>query len=144
MAAKGGGSSRVATLNASDKALGYKLVTVDVGALDKSWSQNWGYIEKGGGSETPGSAKEGSYEFQKTQYESGKTQEAPRVHVDKNGRVEFEDGRHRFAAMRDLGDKQITVAMDKESRQNAEKHGLLTSSQSSAQSAPAKARAGRR
>jgi hypothetical protein len=49
---------------------------------------------------------------------------APQLGVSKDS-LGFEDGRHRFAAMRDLGLKTVPVSMDKQSAQNARARGLL-------------------
>lgn len=57
--------------------------------------------------------------------------ETPSMGVIGNGpdftRVGFDDGRHRFAAMRDLGMKTAPVSMDGESIKAAQKAGLIAS-----------------
>jgi hypothetical protein len=51
--------------------------------------------------------------------------EASEVDVDKDGNVSFTNGRHRYAWMRDHGIKDIYVAMNKQSIENAKRHGLI-------------------
>lgn len=51
--------------------------------------------------------------------------EASEVYVDKDGNVSFTNGRHRYAWMRDHGIKDIYVAMNNQSIENAKRHGLI-------------------
>jgi hypothetical protein len=49
--------------------------------------------------------------------------EASIVYVDDDGAVCFENGRHRYAILRDAGRKKIPVSMDAQSLVNAERYG---------------------
>lgn len=51
--------------------------------------------------------------------------ETSKVNVDELGNVSFDNGRHRYAYLRDNGVKHIPVTMDDESRKNALEHGLI-------------------
>jgi len=51
--------------------------------------------------------------------------EVPSMHVHDNGNVEFNDGRHRYAALRDSGAKTIPVTLSKEAHKNAKTHGYI-------------------
>ena len=53
------------------------------------------------------------------------TIEASEVVVTDTGRVEFINGRHRYAWLRDHGVKNLPVCMDKESVANAKKFGYI-------------------
>ena len=50
---------------------------------------------------------------------------ASNVYIKPNGIPVFGDGRHRYAYLRDQGVKKIPMAMNKESIENAKKHGYL-------------------
>jgi len=50
---------------------------------------------------------------------------ASNVYIKPNGTPVFGDGRHRYAYLRDQGIKKIPMSMDKESIENAKKHGYL-------------------
>lgn len=56
---------------------------------------------------------------------------APSLGVMEDGGVGFSDGRHRFAAMRDMGINPLPVAMDPQSLQFASRYGLLANSRPS-------------
>ena len=47
------------------------------------------------------------------------------AHVRENGLVDFGDGRHRFAYLRDQGLKHIPMSFSKEAARNAKKHGYI-------------------
>jgi hypothetical protein len=51
---------------------------------------------------------------------------APEASVGEDGSVQFIDGRHRFAAMRDFGYTQVPLALDADSAENARATGLVT------------------
>lgn len=61
--------------------------------------------------------------------------QAPRLGVNDQG-LGFDDGRHRFAAMRDLGFKTAPVSMDPESIANARKLGLIGETPKPGEAAP--------
>ncbi len=56
---------------------------------------------------------------------AGNQFKAPAMGISANGRVNFDDGRHRFAAMRAMGLDRIPVSMDAASARNAKKLGLI-------------------
>lgn len=85
-----------------------RLVEVDVAKLDAAWKKDTGYHLPPDGSNDIGNRRERFKEF----LETGKPVNAPRVFLDE-GRVSFEDGRHRTAVLRDMGKSKIVVAVDK-------------------------------
>ena len=56
--------------------------------------------------------REGVHRFLAT----GKAVQAPFAVLDPDGSVSFEDGRHRFAALRDLGARQVAVTVPRGQR----------------------------
>ena len=118
------------TIASRDSGAGRELIAIDTGKLDEAWlnsqtefgiSQYIGEGGTGAGEITPERyARFG--EFQKT----ASNIEASVVDVDNQGRVSFQNGRHRFAYMRDNGVASIPVVMDAESRANAQKFGYIS------------------
>jgi hypothetical protein len=118
------------TIASRDSGAGRELIAIDTGKLDAAWlnsqtefgiSQYIGEGGTGAGEITPERyARFG--EFQKT----ASNIEASVVDVDNQGRVSFQNGRHRFAYMRDNGVASIPVVMDAESRANAQKFGYIS------------------
>ena len=51
--------------------------------------------------------------------------QASDVHVNEHGLVDFGNGRHRYAFLRDKGLKHIPISMSKEASKNAKKHGYI-------------------
>lgn len=51
--------------------------------------------------------------------------EASSLDINSDGHVHFNNGRHRYAVMRDSGVTHIPVSLDKESQINAKKHGYI-------------------
>ena len=50
----------------------------------------------------------------------------PSLHINDKGEAEFNNGRHRFAVIRDSGATHIPVSLDtKEAYNNAKKHGYI-------------------
>jgi len=129
------------TIASRDSGAGRELIAIDTGKLDAAWlnsqtefgiSQYIGEGGTGAGEITPERyARFG--EFQKT----ASTIEASVVDVDNQGRVSFQNGRHRFAYMRDKGIASIPVVMDAESRANAQKFGYISFPSVAQQSATA-------
>jgi|GEM_PF-2366298 len=100
---------------------GEAIVQVDVRALNDSWKKNKTlYVGEGGEGEIAGRLK-----GVQSHIASGKTIESPIVHVNQYGEVTFVDGRHRFATLRNMGERTVPVVMDTQSRKHAEKAGLL-------------------
>ena len=112
-----------------------KLVKVKVNKFDKEWSKERDfYISKGGGGNAIGNRYKMFKEIlEKPEDERKKwLQESPNgniiassVEIDDTGRVHFSNGRHRYAVLRDLGMKQIPVAMTSNSIKNAKKFGYI-------------------
>jgi len=90
----------------------YTLMEVPTGKIDAGWSKEGPafYIPPGGGGAEIGGRLARAQEF----IQSGTPVEAPRVSMAENGRIAFEDGRHRFAAMRDAGDHTVGVMVPNE------------------------------
>lgn len=90
-----------------------RLVEVDVAALDAAWRKDGTfYIAPSGASTVEGRYRQAK-EFLTDAGKSKIGVEASVVSFDPaTGRVSFADGRHRFAAMRDMGLDRVTVAVD--------------------------------
>jgi len=95
------------------------LVNVPAAEVDQRWqssplNKNF-YLEPGGeGPNYIGDRYQRAQDF----LESGKPMHAPEVTVSPEGTIHFDDGRHRFAAMRDSGMEHVPLAMDAESLKN--------------------------
>jgi len=85
------------------------LVPVDVAKLDASWQRDDGlYIPPGGRQNVIGDR----YIRAKMFIQSGQQLESPMIGWNEwNGCVNFSNGRHRFAALRDLGVKRVMVSV---------------------------------
>ncbi len=111
-------------LDPHDKKRGFQLVEVDRFNFDMKY-EDYGamYIGRSGNISQP-ERMERFEEYLKT----GKKIYAPTVYINDNGRqpeIIFEDGRHRYAYMRDMKMKGIPMAMNEESIKVARKYGLL-------------------
>jgi len=103
------------------QSAGEEIVRVDFVKFDNAYSKDPStYIGPGGQGEIPGRIGTATDILR-----SADSVNAPQVSVSKDGIVSFVDGAHRYAAMRDMGMKQIPVSMDTASRANALKAGLL-------------------
>ena len=113
-----------------------KLVAINLNKFDNAFKRNSSYYIGKGGS---GSIK-GRYERFELFVLGGKEELAPgvivdhkpatsieasEVAVDKDGNVNFINGRHRYAWLRDNNISNIQVAMDNESITNARKFNLI-------------------
>ena len=87
-----------------------KIVWVDMAKLDAAWSGDSHYLPPGtsGESEIPGRRANFAAFLSK-----GVPVQAPRITLDKDGKVSFIDGRHRTATLRDLGLARIPVMVRK-------------------------------
>ena len=103
---------------------GFELVEVDRFNFDMNYEDyGFAYIGRGSNISQP-ERMERFEEYLKT----GKKIYAPIVFVHDNGRhpeITFQDGRHRYAYMRDMKMKGIPITMDEESIKVARKYGLL-------------------
>lgn len=96
-------------------------VLVDVGKVDQAWKKSGsGYV----GSTGEGGIA-GRYDRFEKFWKEGHTIVAPVISVRENGAVEFTNGRHRFAYLRDQGMKRIPVSMDTEYLKLAKKFNLV-------------------
>lgn len=110
-------------LSRMSRASKEKLVMVDVAAVNAQWAKDKDFHVGVGGEGLSSSV--GKYERTTAFVQSGAKVDASILGVQDDGRVGFTDGRHRFAALRDLGVKSLPVAMDQESIINAAVHGFL-------------------
>lgn len=102
-----------------------QLVTVNVDAFDSAWEHGREantYITPGGGGNT---IRDRYAQFGKWLENPRAPTKASTVHVSPTGSVEFYNGRHRFAWMRDHGLTPIQVAMDPASIKYAKQYGLI-------------------
>lgn len=117
-------------LHPVDKRAGYKLVTLDMAKMDEAWARSEGfYVGKGGTGAAIGDRYKRFQEFLKR----GIPVQAPNISIsvgphrgvaDVPG-VDFGDGRHRTAVLRDMGASYIKVALDAESVKLAKKLGWV-------------------
>ncbi len=96
------------------------FVVVDVAKFDEGWKRDIGFHIDANGSNQISNRLARVAEFLKT----ATSMEASEVHVGDTGRIQFTDGRHRMAFLRDYGVKQVGVTMDKKSAKNAVKFGI--------------------
>lgn len=83
------------------------LVRIDVAALDRAWRKDPDfYVGRGGKG-----GIEGRYENSLRFVRDAESLHASQVSVDEDGIPRFVDGRHRFAALRDMGVRAISVAV---------------------------------
>lgn len=111
-------------LSKNDKEFGYNLVEFDTDVLNELFKQDGvSYIEPYGKNGI-GTRYRGVGEYLKT----GRNIDATRVCFGEtagNLTAVIEDGRHRFAYMRDLGMERIPISIDKNSYEVAKKYGLI-------------------
>ena len=111
-------------LSQEEKARGFKLVEVDRLNFDMKY-EDYGFAYIGTGTNVSQPERMDRFEeYLKT----GKKILAPIVFIRDNGKhpeITFEDGRHRYAYMRNMRMKGIPLAMNEESIKVAKKYGLL-------------------
>jgi hypothetical protein len=105
-----------------------KVVWVDASTLDAAWAADdpAGSVETGG---TGPSSRPGAYaafgDFLARSRATGRQVEMSRVYMDRAGKIDFLDGRHRFAFERDRGFRLVPVAVPKEAaRRFARRYGV--------------------
>ena len=99
----------------------YMEVMVNVGKFDELWKKDPDFYVSPGGIGQIHNRYEGFGEFLKR----GEEIEMPIASVTSFGTVQFTNGRHRFAFLRDLGLREIPICMDKESVKFARQSGVL-------------------
>ena len=111
-------------LSPEEKARGFRLVEVDRLKFDTKYEYyGFGYIGRG-----QNIVQQERMERFEEYLKTGKKIHAPVVFIeDVNGQPEitFEDGRHRYAHMRDIRMTGIPIAMNDDSIRVARKYGLL-------------------
>lgn len=105
-------SGRTFVKDSRPSAEDYTLMEVPTAKIDAGWAKEGPafYIPPGGGGAEIGGRLPAAKQF----IESGQAIEAPRVSMAENGRIAFEDGRHRFAVLRDAGDETTAVMVPHE------------------------------
>jgi len=104
-----------------------RMVILDVDKFDSMWKTDPDFYVGPGGT---GSAIAGRYDRFKEFLKNGDGYGpvpifASQSYVRKDGVVGFNNGRHRFAVLRDMGIKKIPVSMGSESIRNARLLGLI-------------------
>ncbi len=93
--------------NAGDR----QTVHVDTAKLEAGFKKDTGYhVPPGGGSDKQ--KYKAAAAFVDKARKTGQAVHQPIVTVDKSGTASFEDGRHRFAALRDAGHKTVAVSVE--------------------------------
>lgn len=112
-------------LSPEEKKRGFKLVEVDRTKFDEQYEYHgFAYV----GNKWTGISQPERMEKFENYLKTGKKIHAPVVFINDEGKypeIAFEDGRHRYAYMRDIKMKGIPVAMNEDSVKVAEKFGLL-------------------
>jgi hypothetical protein len=104
-------------------ASGDKVHWLPTDEVEKRWQKDKDfYIPPGGTENTIGKR----YAAAKEHLQSDKPVNAPRAHVDETGKISMVDGRHRLAAMRDLGHQKVPLALVDDAVENATKTGLIS------------------
>jgi len=116
-----GGKEIEVELSGVARALGEKLVMVDAAAFDAAFRRETGFYVGRGGAGGISNRYDRFREYAATHDRV----EASSVGVQADGTVGFDNGRHRYAVMRDSGMRAIPVGMDAESIRNARRHGYL-------------------
>lgn len=120
------------TMNKTDERSGYSLVDVNVDAFEENFAKDKNFYVGPEGEGGIGKRYAIFTEFAKT----APSIEAPSVGVDENGRVMFDNGRHRYAYFRDRGLKTIPMSMSPESLANAKKFGYVGEKPSATEEEP--------
>ena len=111
------------TMHPVEKRQGNQLHNVDVDKFDEAFKKNKGqYIGEGGSGNSISDRYEKIGEFLK----KAPSMQASDVHVNEHGTVDFGNGRHRYAFLRDKGLKAIPISFSKEAVKNAKKHGYIS------------------
>ena len=99
------------------------LHNFNVGRVEKSFSKDKDkYVSKGGG----GAAIKDRYPRVQDYLKHNKVIHSSSVDVDDAGEISFANGRHRYAALRDSGQRQIPMSLHSdEARENAKKFGYI-------------------
>jgi conjugative relaxase-like TrwC/TraI family protein len=107
----------------------HSVALVDVDELCKRWEANDPklYVT----ADDPRTANARRLEGARAWVREGQFGKPPVVGVMSDGGVSIVDGRHRIAALREAGAKQIPVAIDKTSLANAQRHGFVLAVQKS-------------
>ena len=111
-------------LSKQQKARNYVLVEIDTNKFNELFKQNGISYISPNGTNGIGNRYKKFEEYLKT----GQPITATDVNVNVfNGKLStsINDGRHRFAYLRDMGMNKIPIAMSKESYQNAKEFGLI-------------------
>lgn len=99
------------------------LHTIPTDKIEKSFKKDKNfYVSKGGGGASIGNRYNKFKEFLSSK---PKEVHSPSIHINDSGEVHFNNGRHRYAVLRDSGVKHIPVSLDSASRKNAKKFGYI-------------------
>lgn len=111
----------IVTMSKLDEKEGYKLVNIDVAKFDAAFKKDPTFYI---GPDGTGGIN-GRYGRVKQFMTDNSTFEASSVVVNADGSVGFQNGRHRYAVLRDAANQVIPVAMDEASIENAKEAGFL-------------------
>ena len=98
------------------------LVKLHTNELDRLFSKNKDFYIGAGGTEN---AIKGRYDKFGDFIQNSPTLEIPQIEVTSDGKINFGNGRHRYAWLRDHGIQEMPVAMTTKSMQNSKRLGLL-------------------
>jgi hypothetical protein len=89
-----------------------EVITIDINKFDQEWSKNPFYISKDGTG-----ANQGKYQYYQNKYDLDEisTIEMPNIQIGDDGYgnkvVGFQEGRHRYAVMRDNGETHLQIVI---------------------------------
>ena len=108
--------------NENDELENRLLVPVNVSKFDEKFKKSWQYIGHNG----VDGIKDRYSKFGEWLHKNPTTDiEAPLIGVSENGDVEFSNGRHRYAYLRDNGVTHIPVSMSADDYENAKSNNLI-------------------
>ena len=102
-----------------------KLISLNTEKIDELFKETPNFYISPNGEQ---GAISNRYQRVKDYFATGKDIEAPEIYLsERNGKLclDFQDGRHRYSVMRDLGLKRIKFAVDTDTLKNAFKYGLI-------------------
>lgn len=107
--------------NENDELENRLLVPINVSKFDEKFKKSWQYIGHNG----VDGIKDRYSQFGDWLHKTDEDIEAPLVGVSKSGDVDFTNGRHRYAYLRDNGVKHIPVSMSASDYENAKSNNLI-------------------
>lgn len=103
---------------------GMRTIMVDPAKLDEAWKKQDTYIPAGGGGAEMAGKRNSFQEFLATR----KAIESSKSFINKDGSVDFEDGRHRFSVLRDRGVSRVGMTVPEDQAEEFQRRFGTTNS----------------